>query len=57
LEALSAHQAATFSCKQLQTDLDQLAAQIQQLVQKHPSLRKEYEAAIQMQLRTNLNPI
>ncbi len=51
LEALSEYQAAPFSSAQLQADLDQLTAQIQQLVQKHPSLQKEYETAIQKQLR------
>jgi tetratricopeptide (TPR) repeat protein len=53
LEAIALHQesavyrAAPFSSLELQTDLDQLTAQIQQLVQKHPSLQKVYEVEIQ----------
>lgn len=50
LEVLSARPAAPCFSAKLQSDLSKLTAQIQQLVQKHPSLQKQYEAALQNRL-------
>lgn len=51
LEAIATHQSSKplegFSNLELKADLDQVTAQIQQLVQKYPSLQESYDAALQ----------
>jgi tetratricopeptide (TPR) repeat protein len=58
LEAIAAHrESVPHFTQELQADLGRITDRIQQIVQKYPSLQKDYDAALQKQLRTDLNSI
>ncbi|WP_404784081.1 tetratricopeptide repeat protein [Altericista sp. CCNU0014] len=58
LEAIAAHrEPAPHVERELQADLERVTDRIQQIVQKYPSLQKDYDAAIQKRLRGRSNKV